>query len=94
MVACGLPDVPKGKPEARMGKGQGVGLCIDCTAPPVARQGESVRAAAVNVRLTAEDFAELDCELPGWLGLRAEIDHTGVRNSSPSRKLGPAVPVG
>ena len=46
MVACGLPYVPKGEPEARPGNGQGVGLCIDCTAPPVARQGESVRAAA------------------------------------------------
>jgi hypothetical protein len=28
------------------------------------------------------------------LGLRAEADHTGVRNSSPSRKPGPAVSVG
>jgi hypothetical protein len=46
MVAYGLPYVPKGKPEARPENGQGVGLCIDCTAPPVARQGERVRAAA------------------------------------------------
>ncbi len=64
MVACGLPYVPKGKPEASPGNGQGVGLFIDCTAPPVARQGESVRAA-VNVRLTAEDFAGLARGLPG-----------------------------
>ena len=30
----------------------------------------------------------------GDLGLRAEIDHTRVRNSSPSSKPGPAVSVG
>ena len=59
MVACGLPYVPKGKPEARSGNGQGVGLFIDCTAPPVARQGERVRAAA---RRAGAAQPERDCQ--------------------------------